>query len=112
MRYAAAPAPREGPMSSDPKPPPPLPSAEQIQAYVELSAARTKKRLTLAAGNARPEPAAARGERKLPTGRAAVNTGENALEKAVEKPAAPPEAVPGAEASDAPWQPFTDEEEC
>ena len=43
-------------MSSEPKSPPPprkpLPSAEEIQAYVELSAARTKKRLTLASGNA------------------------------------------------------------
>jgi len=84
-------------MPSDPKPPP---SAEEIQAYLELSAARTKKRLTLAAGNARPAPAAARTDRKLPT----------RPEKAVETPAAPPEAVPGAEASDASWRPFTDDD--
>ena len=89
-------------MSSDPKPTKPLPSAEEIQAYLERSAARTKKRLTLAAGNARPEPAAARADRKLPTGRASA--------QAVETAAPPPEAVPGAEASDASWRPFADED--
>jgi len=97
MRYVRAPAGEKDIMPSDPKPPP---SAEEIQAYLELSAARTKKRLTLAAGNARPAPAAARTDRKLPT----------RPEKAVETPAAPPEAVPGAEASDASWRPFTDDD--
>ena len=93
-------------MSSDPKPPQPPPSAEVIQAYLELSAARTKKRLTLAAGNARPEPAAARSERKLPTQRISAST----VAKPVETAAAPPTAVPSAEATDASWRPFTDDE--
>ena len=94
-------------MSSDPKSSKPLPSAEEIQAYLELSAARTKKRLTLAAGNARTEPATARADRKLPTGRASAKP----LEQTVAKPAHPA-AAPGAEAGEASWQPFTDEEEC
>lgn len=106
MRYARALAGEKYIMSSEPRPPKPLPSAEEIQAYLELSAARTKKRLTLAAGNARPEPAAARAERKLPTGR----TGAKAVEQTVEKAAAPPEAVPGTEAADASWRPFTDDD--
>jgi hypothetical protein len=94
-------------MSSDPKPPKPLPSAEEIQAYVEQSAARTKKRLTLAAGNARPEPAAARAARKLPTGGASAKT----IAKTTETAPSPAEAVPGAEATDASWRPFTDDDE-
>src|SRR6188508_827320 len=40
-------------MSTDPKPPKPMPSADEINAYVELSAARTKLRLPLAKGAAR-----------------------------------------------------------
>lgn len=35
-------------MSSDEKPPKPLPSADEIAAYLEQSAARTRKRLTIA----------------------------------------------------------------
>ena len=89
-------------MSSDPKPPKPLPSAEEIQAYLEQSAARTKKRLTLAAGNARPEPAAARADRKLPTARASAKTLETAP--------APSAEVPAAEATDTAWRPFTDDD--
>ena len=42
----------------------PLPSAEEINAYLELSAARTKKRLPLALGSAGAPKAPAR-ERKL-----------------------------------------------
>jgi hypothetical protein len=94
-------------MSSDPKPPKPLPSTEEIQAYLERSAARTKKRLTLAAGNARSEPAVARAERKLPTARTSAKT----VDKDVEKTPAPPEAAPGTAATDAPWQPFRDDDE-
>ncbi|MEY4547168.1 MAG: hypothetical protein RL685_3363 [Pseudomonadota bacterium] len=94
-------------MSSEPKSPPPprkpLPSAEEIQAYVELSAARTKKRLTLASGNARPIGAAvtpvttAKTDRKLPVGSAAA------------APAAPAPAASTKEAdaeAGAGWQPF------
>jgi hypothetical protein len=40
-------------MSTDPKPPKPMPSADEINAYLELSAARTKLRLPLAKGAAR-----------------------------------------------------------
>lgn len=40
-------------MSTDPKPPKPTPSAEEINAYLELSAARTKLRLPLAKAAAR-----------------------------------------------------------
>lgn len=49
-------------MSSEPKSPKPMPSAAEINAYVERSAARTKMRLPLAKGNAAPvgaSPAAA-----------------------------------------------------
>jgi hypothetical protein len=42
----------------------PLPSAAEINAYLELSAARTKKRLTLAFGT--PGAKAAARDRKLP----------------------------------------------
>src|SRR5688572_28258082 len=70
-------------MSTDPKPPKPMPSADEINAYLELSAARTKLRLPLAKGAARvstprdaDQPAGAIGEKgplqisaskKLPT---------------------------------------------
>lgn len=44
---------------SNPDPPPkPMPSPEEIQAYLDASSARTKKRLPLATiPNAEPEPA-------------------------------------------------------
>jgi hypothetical protein len=62
-------------MSTDPKPPKPMPSADEINAYLELSAARTKLRLPLAKGNAAPlaaEPStqgapAMSASKKLPT---------------------------------------------
>lgn len=87
-------------MSSEPPPPKPLPSAEEIQAYLERSSARTKKRLTLAAGNARPVEKAAPLDRKLPVGRAAA--------------APPPPASPAAPTSEADtataWQPFSSDD--
>ena len=108
-------------MSSDPdspkpspKPPKPLPSAEEIQAYVELSAARTKKRLTLASGNARPTGTAAKTERKLPVGKLPV--GELPVGGAAARPkdpAAPPAgtATTEADAADgAAWQPFSNDD--
>jgi hypothetical protein len=48
-------------MSTEDKPKKPLPSAAEINAYLELSAARTKKRLPLAFGKtpvAKPAPVA------------------------------------------------------
>jgi hypothetical protein len=96
-------------MSSEPKSPKPpskpLPSAEEIQAYVELSAARTKKRLTLASGNARPIGAAVpavtpvKTDRKLPIGSAAAAPASPAPAPA----ASPKEADAQAGAA---WQPF------
>lgn len=41
-------------MSTDSKSSKPMPSADEINAYLELSAARTKLRLPLAKGNAAP----------------------------------------------------------
>lgn len=46
-----------------------IPSAEEINAYLELSAARTKKRLTLALGSI-GAPKRPGGDRKLPVARA------------------------------------------
>lgn len=100
-------------MSSDadsPKPPPkPLPSAEEIQAYVELSAARTRKRLTLASGNARPIGAAVKTDRKLPIGAPA------AVRPAAGAPAAAPAPTAPAKEADAEagaaWQPFPTDDE-
>jgi hypothetical protein len=53
-------------MSTDSKPTKPMPSADEINAYLELSAARTKLRLPLAKGAARVEaaPPAAATEQK------------------------------------------------
>jgi hypothetical protein len=71
-------------MSTDSNPPKPMPSADEINAYLELSAARTKLRLPLAKGAALvgamapAEPAAEKtekpplpvsGSKKLPTQR-------------------------------------------
>ena len=47
-----------------------IPSAEEINAYLELSAARTKKRLPLALGSI-GAPKRPGGDRKLPVTRAA-----------------------------------------
>jgi hypothetical protein len=52
-------------MQSDDKSQKPMPTAAEINAYLELSAARTKKRLTLAAGNAAPLTAPQPRDRKL-----------------------------------------------
>ena len=76
------------PTSPKPLPPKPLPSAEEINAYVEASAARTKKRLTLAPGNARPKGELVKVDRKLAIGGSSSNE---------------PEATPTAEPA---WRPF------
>ena len=70
-------------MSAEDDPKRPLPSAEEINAYLELSAARTKKRLTLAAGSI-GAPKRPGGDRKLPVARAnkplPVTAGSNRTE--------------------------------
>jgi hypothetical protein len=43
-------------MSTEPKPPKPMPSAAEINAYLERSAARSKMHLPLAKGNAMVAP--------------------------------------------------------
>lgn len=52
-------------MSSDNKPSKPTPSVAEINAYLEKSAARTKKRLTLAMGQKPPTPTAAQPTSKV-----------------------------------------------
>jgi len=93
-------------MPSDDKSQKPMPSAAEINAYLELSAARTKKRLTLAAGNAAPLKGSEPRDRKLRlTGSAGV---------AGARPAAPAPAAPagvagepeGPAAREPGWSPF------
>jgi hypothetical protein len=98
------PNPKES-MPSDNESPKPMPSAEEINAYLELSAARTRKRLPLAAGNAVPLKASEPRDRKLRvTGSAVPGT-------RTEKPA--PEALRGVaeRAPEGPgepeWSPFS-----
>jgi hypothetical protein len=83
-------------MSSEHKPPKPMPSAAEINAYLEQSAARTKMRLPLAKGNAVPagmsppapaSPGAAAG-RALPVRSKILPTQATASEKAPSEPAA------------------------
>ncbi len=57
-------------MSAPDDPKKPIPSAAEINAYLELSAARTKKRLTLAFEPKAPQPKPAARDRKLPMTRA------------------------------------------
>jgi hypothetical protein len=89
-------------MSSEPKPPKPLPSAAEINAYVERSAARTRMRLPLAKGNAlpvnaSPEPSAAppAAGRALPVRGKALPTQSKGADAASSEP-------------DATWKPFDD----
>lgn len=102
-------------MSIDPKTPKPLPSADEINAYLELSAARTKLRLPLAKGAARvgtlPDPkqpavenSAARAlqvsaSKKLPTRRE---------EPSSPAPATAPPSNPGGPEV---WRPFPSDDE-
>jgi hypothetical protein len=100
-------------MSTEPKPPKPMPSADEINAYLELSAARTKLRLPLAKGAARVDaaPAAAPAaseklekrelpiSKKLPTQHEPVRRDDRAH-------AGGSEAGPGAV-----WRPFASDDE-
>ena len=97
-------------MASDDKPQKPLPSAEELNAYLELSAARTKKRLTLAAGNAVPMKAPAKLERSL-----RVADGELGKSGGV-APAPPGKGqasgdTSGAKSTEPAWRPFSSEDE-
>lgn len=94
-----------------------MPSAAEIEAYLEQSAARTKLRLPLAKGNALPAPPPAEGAQPgVPPGRAS---------QAGEGPRGPAKALPvqrasrrGAERASPPpvgeaadgWKPFADDE--
>jgi hypothetical protein len=74
------------PMSAEDDTKRPLPSAAEINAYLELSAARTKKRLPLAFG-AKGSPKAAARERKLPVA-GASKAGPAAEQSTLAEPAA------------------------
>jgi hypothetical protein len=115
-------------MSTDPKPRKPVPSAAEINAYLELSAARTKLHLPLAkgaalVGQARPASAAdgsgapsaaakatptlpLQTTKKLPT----QSSGSAASRPQGAPPAAPSETDADASSSDA-WRPFSTDEE-
>jgi hypothetical protein len=71
-----APRAHERPMSTDPKPKKPVPSLAEINAYLELSAARTKLRLPLAKGATsvgRPQPASATDGSSVPAAEKSAN---------------------------------------
>ncbi|HTV20334.1 MAG TPA: hypothetical protein VMG12_16740 [Polyangiaceae bacterium] len=107
-------------MSTDPKPPKPMPSADEINAYLELSAARTRMRLPLAKGNAIVGTAGA----TAPSGekgaaRALPISASKKLPTQREEPAASGASGPGsarpsgpAESPDAAWRPFATDEDA
>jgi hypothetical protein len=87
-------------MPPDDKQEKPMPSAAEINAYLELSAARTKKRLTLAAGNAAPMKATGKVARKaLFTGPASPGSAPERAARAQGQSAVAPPGEPGAAAS-------------
>lgn len=61
-------------MSTDSKSSKPMPSADEINAYLELSAARTKLRLPLAKGNALPVAASTAAAPAAPADKSAQRT--------------------------------------
>ena len=86
---------------SEPKSPKPIPSAAEITAYVERSAARTKMRLPLAKGNAAPlgaapDTAAPAASRALPVRSKSLPTQPAAAEDTPREPGAA-------------WTPFSDD---
>jgi hypothetical protein len=102
-------------MSTDPKPPKPMPSAEEINAYLEQSAARTKLRLPLAAGAARvgaapaagPDGVEQREKRPLPLGASKkLQTRQEQPSRADDARSSPTETGP-AEV----WRPFSNDGE-
>lgn len=98
-------------MSSEDKPQKPLPSPDEINAYLELSAARTRKRLPLAFGKsgASGTPGSSRG---LPVAEKSPATPSGALPVAAAKPRAPvvPAGAASTTRSEDTWQPFEDED--
>jgi hypothetical protein len=102
-------------MSTDPKPPKPMPSADEINAYLELSAARTKLRLPLAKGaalvgtlpNAAP-PAVENSETRSPPISASKKLPTRQEEPSVTDPARPGHGEAGAGEV---WRPFPTDEE-
>ena len=98
-------------MSTDPKPPRPMPSADEITAYVELSAARTKLRLPLAKGAALPkagEPTVEKSETRSPPISAfkKLPTRQEESSRTAAAPASDAEAGAGEV-----WRPFPGDEE-
>jgi hypothetical protein len=113
-------------MSTDPKPPKPMPSAAEIQAYLERSAARSKLHLPLAKGAAAvmapparqpshatpPASTTARalplkGTKKLPTRPREADAAEVAAPPAPEGVGKP---EPG-EAEGSTWRPYSSDDE-
>jgi hypothetical protein len=100
-------------MSTEPKPPKPMPSADEINAYLELSAARTKLRLPLAKGAARVgtppdagQPARADGEKTPPP-----ISGSKKLPTRQEQPSRTAPAPADGEANGGElWRPFPSDE--
>ena len=83
-------------MSAPDDPKKPIPSAAEINAYLELSAARTKKRLTLAFEPKAAPPKPAARDRKLPVAGAITKkpaVGSSTTEAAPSTPA-PPKSTP------------------
>jgi hypothetical protein len=88
-------------MSSDPNAPKPMPSAAEITAYVERSAARTRMRLPLAKGNALPVESSPTATGPAPS-RALPVRGKNLPTQPAKPDATQPE-------TDAAWTPFGDD---
>jgi len=86
---------------SDNKPTKPMPSAAEINAYLEQSAARTRKRLPLAKNPVAKDPVAKDASRALPLQES------KKLPTSTEGPAAEP-ASPSAESG---WRPFSRDDE-
>ena len=80
-------------MSAPDDPKKPMPSAAEINAYLELSAARTKKRLTLAFEPKAAQPKPATRDRKLPVAGAATTK--------LPRSGSPPESSPAPDPSTA-----------
>ena len=97
---------------SENKPPKPMPSPAEINAYLEQSAARTRMRLPLAKGNAVPMAPKEPGAEAAPAPREAsralpLQGGKKLPTKGVANAPAPP-----APAGDGAWRPFsTDDDE-
>jgi hypothetical protein len=114
-------------MTTDPKPQKPMPSAAEINAYLEQSAARTKLRLPLARGAARVERAPAPSPSSSPTAATPAgstsapqpaSTASRALPlqgtKTLRTPPATPVATPPAAADpagDEAWRPFSTDDD-